>query len=194
MLNEAAVSTLGFKSPQDAVGQLLDEDGDPDRTLRVIGVVANIRFRSPKDKVPPTFYVFDLTPYDHAITGLRYSGVSDQAMRDRMLAAWRTIAPDVPFKAVSAVDNIDEYYKPDRNRSNLFSVGAGVAALIGCIGLYGMAAFNTSRRSREIGLRKVLGASAGNVTGLLVGQFLRPVVIANLLAWPDRLVRPENSG
>ncbi len=105
-------------------------------------------------------------------------------MRARLTNAWRGIVPDVPFKIVSAADNLDEYYKPDRNRSNLFSLGAIIAALIGCIGLYGMAAFNTSRRAREIGLRKVLGASSGQVTGLLVGQFLRPVVLANLIAWP----------
>jgi len=129
-------------------------------------------------------YLMDLTPYQHAITGVRYAGVPETVMRQRMEKAWKAIAPQVPFKAVSGVENIDAYYKPDRNRSNLFSIGAGIAALIGCIGLYGMAAFNTSRRAREIGLRKVLGASSGKVVGLLVGQFLRPVLLANLIAWP----------
>jgi len=63
-------------------------------------------------------------------------------------------------------------------------VGAGVAALIGCIGLYGMAAFSTSRRLLEMAVRKVLGASRGAIMRLLVGQFMRPVLLANVIAWP----------
>ena len=181
IINRRALALLHYASPGAAVGQIIKFDDHP---ARIIGVVEDMRFRSPKDPIPATLYVYEDAPSEHAITGLRYSGVPEPVMRTRMLAAWRTIAPDVPFKAVSAVENIETYYKPDRNRSNLFSVGAGVAALIGCIGLYGMAAFNTSRRAREIGLRKVLGASGGKVVGLLVGQFLRPVVLANFLAWP----------
>ncbi len=181
MINRTASETLGFKSPQEAPGQVLDFD---DYKVRVAGVIEDMRFRSPKERVAPMLYLMDLTPYAHSITGVRYTGVPEPIMRARMEKAWKAIAPQVPFKAVSGVENIDKYYKPDRNRSNLFSIGAGVAALIGCIGLYGMAAFNTSRRAREIGLRKVLGASSGKVVGLLVGQFLRPVLLANLIAWP----------
>lgn len=181
VINRRALKLLHYKSPEAAVGQMVKFDDHP---ARIIGVIDDMRFRSPKDPIPATLYVYDDQPNDHAITGLRYAGVSEPDMRARMLTAWRSIAPDVPFKAVSATENVEQFYKPDRNRSNLFSVGAGVAALIGCIGLYGMAAFNTSRRAREIGLRKVLGASGGKVVGLLVGQFLRPVVLANFLAWP----------
>ena len=181
VINHRSLKLLHFKSPEAAIGQLIKFDDHP---ARIIGVIEDMRFRSPKDPIPSTLYVYDDQPNDHAITGLRYSGVAEPVMRDRLQVAWRSIAPDVPFKVVSATENVEQYYKPDRNRSNLFSVGAGVAALIGCIGLYGMAAFNTSRRAREIGLRKVLGASGGKVVGLLVGQFLRPVVLANLLAWP----------
>jgi putative ABC transport system permease protein len=181
IINRTASNLIGFKSPQDAVDQVLDFDN---YKARVAGVIEDMRFRSPKDKVAPMVYLMDLHPHNHAITGLRYSGVPEPIMRQRMEKAWKSIAPQVPFEVVSGEANIEEYYKPDRNRSNLFSIGAGVAALIGCIGLYGMAAFNTSRRAREIGLRKVLGASSGKVVGLLVGQFLRPVLLANLIAWP----------
>jgi len=190
VVNRSAVTQMGFKNPQEALNGLADFDGD--RTIRIVGIIDDMRFRSPKDKIAPSVYALDLTPWSHAVTGVRYAGMSESDMRTRLQQAWRRIAPDVPFKAVSAVDNIDAYYKPDRNRSNLFAVGAGVAAFIGCIGLYGMAAFNTSRRAREVGLRKVLGASAGSVTRLLVTQFLRPVVIANLLAWPLAYIGLKN--
>ncbi len=181
IVNRTALKLLNFKSPEAAIGQVATFN---DSKVRIAGVIEDMRFRSPKDPIPPTLYVYYDTPHDHAVTGLRYAGISEPVMRDRMQQAWRAVAPEVPFKVVSAEENVDEYYKPDRNRSNLFSVGAGVAALIGCIGLYGMAAFNTSRRAREVGLRKVLGASSGKVVGLLIGQFLRPVLLANLIAWP----------
>ena len=182
IVNRKAEIFLGYASPEAALGRMATIDET--RRVRIVGVIEDVRFHSPKIPLPPTVYTLDPRPFDVSITGVRYAGVPETVMRARLAAAWRGIAPDVPFKATSATDNLDEYYKPDRNRSNLFSVGAVIAALIGCIGLYGMAAFNTSRRAREIGLRKVLGASSGQVTGLLVGQFLRPVILANLVAWP----------
>ncbi len=182
IINRKALTFLGYGSPEAAIGKTAVFDDT--RHVRIVGVIEDMRFHSPKDPLPPTLYLLDPRPVDIAITGVRYAGVPENVMRDRLAAAWRSVVPEVPFKVVSAADNLDEYYKPDRNRSNLFSLGALIAALIGCIGLYGMAAFNTSRRSREIGLRKVLGASSGQVTGLLIGQFLRPVVLANIIAWP----------
>jgi putative ABC transport system permease protein len=182
IINRKALKLLGYASPEAALGHMATFDDT--RRIRITGVIEDMRFHSPKAPLPATLYLLDPKPYNSAITGVRYAGAPETVMRARLAAAWRGIAPDVPFTAVSAADNLDAYYKPDRNRSNLFSVGALIAALIGCIGLYGMAAFNTSRRAREIGLRKVLGASSGQVTGLLVGQFIRPVILANLIAWP----------
>ncbi len=182
LVNRQSLPLLGFASPQAALGHMATFNAI--RRVRIVGVIENMRFHTLKDRLPSTLYVFEPKPYDHAVTGIRYAGVPEAVMRARLTAAWRRIEPDVPFTSKSALDNLDKYYKADRNRSNLFSIGAGIAALIGCIGLYGMAAFNTSRRSREIGLRKVLGASSGQVTGLLVGQFLRPVILANIIAWP----------
>ena len=111
-------------------------------------------------------------------------GRGEAEIRARLEAAWRKAAPGVPFEGKTALANLDRYYKPQRDRSNLFSLGAAVGAGIGCIGLYGLAAFNTSRRTQEIGVRKVLGASREQVARLLVWQFLRPILIACLIAWP----------
>jgi len=182
IVNRKAVKFLGYASPEAALGRT--STFDDTRHIRIVGVIEDMRFHSPKTPLPATLYFLDPRPFDSAVTGVRYAGVPEPEMRARLAAAWRGVVPDVPFKITSATENLDEYYKSDRNRSNLFSVGAVIAALIGCIGLYGMAAFNTSRRAREIGLRKVLGASSGQVSGLLVGQFLRPVVLANIIAWP----------
>jgi putative ABC transport system permease protein len=183
VLNEKAVSYLGFGSPRQAIGKAF-VFGNGLRHVQVVGVVEDMRFRSPKVPVQPQLYLFQPHPSFHMLTAVRYSGVTEPAMRARMTRVWQGIAPEVPFDVVSAIGSLGRYDKPDRDRSNLFSIGAVVAALIGCIGLYGMAAFNTSRRSLEIGLRKVLGASRGQVVRLLVWQFLRPVMLANLIAWP----------
>ena len=76
------------------------------------------------------------------------------------------------------------YYAHDDRSAKLFTIGAVLAVAIGCVGLWGLASFNTARRIKEIGIRKTLGASSADVVRLLVGQFLRPVLIANLFAWP----------
>jgi putative ABC transport system permease protein len=92
--------------------------------------------------------------------------------------------PSTPFEAQTVEASLDTFYEPEEQRGRLITLGAIVAGVIGCLGLYGLAAFTSERRTKEIGIRKVLGASTGDIFRLLVGQFLRPVVIANLIAWP----------
>ena len=84
----------------------------------------------------------------------------------------------------TADERLEEFYKPDQQHARLFSAGAILAIAIACLGLYGLAAFSTTRRVREIGIRKTLGASTRDVLLLLIGQFVRPVLIANVIAWP----------
>lgn len=181
IISRSAAKDMGFSSPQAAVGQVasLGDGGH----VRIIGVVGDVRFTNPNEPNPPKLYLFDAhTKYGFAL--VRYQGVNQTAMRQALAKLWRRILPDVPFDAISANASLDTYYKPQRDRSHLFTIGTGIAALIGCIGLYGMAAFNTGRRVHEIGMRKVLGASRGQIVRLLLTQFLGPVVVASLLAWP----------
>ncbi|ESQ79653.1 ABC transporter permease [Asticcacaulis sp. YBE204] len=181
VISRLTVKRMDYASPQAAIGQIARF---ANRQVRIVGVVEDMRFYHPTDEIQAKLYLFDAHPNNNPVTFVRYQGLSEPQMRAQLQQVWRRIAPDVPFESTSASANLDKYYKPERDRSNLFSIGAGIAALIGCIGLYGMAAFNTSRRVREIGLRKVLGASRGKVVGLLIGQFLRPVVVASGLAVP----------
>ncbi|MGC1301235.1 MAG: ABC transporter permease [Caulobacteraceae bacterium] len=186
VLNAGAVRTLGFSSAQASVGQPLRATLSPGvyQALRVIGVVGDIRFRSPRAPVPPTVYLPQGGAIDNAAVGVRYSAVDARAVLDRIGSVWRSIAPEVPFRGRTIEGNLEHYYRADDQHGRLFSLGAVLAVAIGCIGLYGMASFNTARRVREIGIRKTLGASTSDILGLLIGQFMRPVLLANLIAWP----------
>lgn len=184
ILNESAVRAIGFASPSQAIGAPIAGIGSDEARSRVIGVVADQRFTSPREKVRPTSFFYTTAPIDNSFATVRFSG-SPRAMLDRLEASWKRIVPKVPFEARTAQDNLYErWYKADAQRARLFTIGAVLAVVIGCIGLYGLAAFDTSRRVKEIGIRKTLGASTRDVLMLLLGAFMRPVVAANLVAWP----------
>ncbi|GAA4775614.1 ABC transporter permease [Stakelama sediminis] len=180
ILNATAVTALGFADPQDAIGKPVKAG----RNLTVVGVIADQRFGSPHDPVRATAYYLNTETQMDPFAGVRYSGDA-KTMQNRLEAVWRRVVPGVPFAARTVNANLYErYYKDDAQRSRLFTIGAVLAVLIGCIGLYGLASFDTARRVREIGIRKVLGASTRDIMHLLIGQFLRPVLLANLIAWP----------
>ena len=189
MLNESAVRALGFASPAQAIGQRLytgDGAGAPKgQSVPVIGVLRDVQFGSPQHRVSPVIYRYDSQPcLCGAIGAVRFAGVSDAVMTARLEETWRREAPIVPFLAKTAEAGLSDFYVPDEQRARLFTAGSLLAVAIGCVGLYGLAAFNTARRFKEIGIRKTLGASTTDVLKLLLIQILRPVLIANLIAWP----------
>src|SRR3954470_23120598 len=114
---------------------------------------------------------------------IRYSG-DPAAMRANVEAAWKSMTNDVPFEAKFSDDIIAEMYKAEDARARIFAGFAFLAVIIGCLGLFGLAAFTAERRTKEIGIRKVLGARVRDIVRLLVWQFSKPVIVANLIAWP----------
>jgi putative ABC transport system permease protein len=181
VVNATAVRALGFSGPDAAIGQIVL---DGEKTRRIIGVVEDLRFLSPKVPVRATAYFGDRTDFFSSAAGVRYAAADSRTVMEAMETAWRRIAPTVPFQARTIEQNLDKYYAQDDHQGHLFTLSAVLAVMIGCLGLYGLAAFNTSRRVREIGIRKTLGAATADILKLLVGQFLRPVLLANLIAWP----------
>ena len=93
-------------------------------------------------------------------------------------------APDVPFDAMFSEDIVAELYKAEEARAKVFAGFALLAVIVACLGLFGLAAFTAERRTKEIGIRKVLGARIRDIVRLLAWQFSKPVLIANLFAWP----------
>lgn len=181
VINRRALPTLRFASPEEAIGKTIG--GERPRTI--IGVVDDMRFDTPRKALPPTYYLYYRLPekIGTPVTTIRTTGDPRPAMQ-AVQALWQRMMPQVPFNAKTADERLADFYEADDRATRLFGIGAGLAVLIGCVGLWGLASFNTARRTREIGIRKTLGASSSDIVKLLVGQFLRPVLIANLVAWP----------
>ncbi|WP_294211173.1 ABC transporter permease [uncultured Sphingomonas sp.] len=181
VVNRRALTSLRLRSPQDAIGKTIG--GNRPRTI--IGVIDDLRFGSPRSPNAPTYYIYYRRPekIGTTVAAIRFSGDPRSALA-AVRNLWQRMVPQVPFNGDTADARLAEYYKADEQATRLFAIGAGLAVVIGCVGLWGLASFNTARRIKEIGIRKTLGASSGDIVKLLVGQFLRPVLIANLVAWP----------
>ena len=183
VINALAVKKLGYKSPQDAIGKVFRGPiYNKDATnITVIGVVGDSRFRSVRQPIQPTMFRSARNGPNWMI--IRYNGDS-QTVRDAVERKWKQLATDVPFEAQFSEEIIGELYKDEDARTQIFAAFSLLAVIIGCLGLFGLAAFTAERRTKEIGIRKVLGARTRDIVQLLVWQFSRPVIIANIIAWP----------
>ncbi|HEX8217448.1 MAG TPA: ABC transporter permease [Allosphingosinicella sp.] len=179
VVSEAGARQLGFRAPEAAIGQTLRIEAVP---ATIVGVVADVQYRSARDEMEPILYFMSRTDHDSMI--VRFEGVAPQALLEQVRSVWRRLVPEVPFEGAFAEDLVAELYRGEEGRGRLFALFAGLAIVIGCLGLYALAAFAAERRTKEIGIRKILGARTADIVRLLVWQFLRPVVIANLIAWP----------
>jgi putative ABC transport system permease protein len=115
---------------------------------------------------------------------VRYAAQDPVSVRNRVEGVWKRFAPDVPFEAEFAEDIVAELYSAETARAQIFAGFALLAVVIGCLGLFGLASYTAERRTKEIGIRKVLGARIRDIVQLLVWQFSKPVMLANLIAWP----------
>ncbi|HET9813979.1 MAG TPA: FtsX-like permease family protein, partial [Sphingomicrobium sp.] len=185
VLNEYAAKKLGFKSPEDAVGKVLKSEIIGEEyglvNITVIGVVGDSRFRSVRKPIDPIMFRKISTGPGWLI--VRYRG-DPETVRASLERQWKQFTNEVPFSAKFSDDIMAEMYKKEDARAQMFAAFALLAVIIGCLGLFGLAAFTAQRRTKEIGIRKVLGARTRDIVRLLVWQFSRPVLVANVIAWP----------
>jgi putative ABC transport system permease protein len=185
VINEYAAKKLGFKSVQDAVGKVvrgkLFSDDAGIMNVNIIGVVGDTRFRSVRTPIEPM--MFRKVTAGPAWLIIRYRG-DPATLKAAVERQWKQITNEVPFNAKFSEDVISELYEKEDARAQTFAAFALLAVIIGCLGLFGLAAFTAERRTKEIGIRKVLGARTRDIVRLLVWQFSRPVMIANIIAWP----------
>ncbi|HEX8193416.1 MAG TPA: ABC transporter permease [Allosphingosinicella sp.] len=185
VVNEAAARRFGFGDPQGAVGRqvrmaMFGRDM-PLVPATIVGVVANGRFRSAREPIEPLL-LFDRRIYNNLV--VRYDARDPERVRQAVGEVWRRLAPDVPYEAEYADEQLARLYAAETARARTFGGFALLAVVIACLGLFGLAAFTAERRTKEIGIRKVFGARSRDIVKLLAWQFAKPVLLANLIAWP----------
>jgi putative ABC transport system permease protein len=184
VINRNAAMQWGFGDPQAAVGKQVKVSVSSSDMVpaTVVGVVEDTRFRSARDPVEPLIFGFDPSRTGQIV--VRYRSSNPAETMAGLQRAWRGFFPHFPFEGAFAEDLVAELYEGDRRRGMIFAAFAMLAVVIACLGLFGLASFTTERRTKEIGIRKVLGAKVRDIVRLLAWQFSKPVVIANLVAWP----------
>jgi putative ABC transport system permease protein len=187
VINQTLAGMLGW-SPEEAVGQLLTLGGGQDglHNHQIIGVVEDSHYVNVKNTVPPMTYVLSAEPKDLSLrwTSIRFkAGTSLQSLKD-VEQIWLGLAPDLAFKYDWTTDLFDSSYRNENQQTELLNVFTFLAIVVTAIGLFGLAAFNTQRRVKEIAVRKILGASTGQLCFMLVNQFSSLVIISNLIALP----------
>lgn len=187
VVNELAAKRMGFTDPASAVGKSIkvgafDAEQNGLTTLNIIGVVQDSRFRSIREPIDSIIFRVSRTAYNHLL--VRYDDADPERLRGAIEQVWKRIARDAPFSAKFSDDIIAELYKAEEARARTFAGFALLAVVVACLGLFGLAAFTAERRTKEIGIRKVLGARSRDIVRLLAWQFSKPVIIANLIAWP----------
>jgi len=189
VVNQTFVATLGVSRPQDAIGKVLWEPVDiltKDKRLNrttIVGVVADMHLRSVRTEVAPMIFgLGERGKYDFLTIEVEPGRMRE--VRDGAARVWAHLVPSVPLRTGLVDENLAAQYDADEQRAQTFAAFAVFAVLIACLGLFGLASFAAERRTKEIGLRKVMGASVRDIVRLLVWQFSKPVILANLIAWP----------
>lgn len=178
LVNVSAARRLGF-SPQEAVGKTVLYNKAP---VHIVGVLADAKVQGARQPVEPCAYMYTPTEWMRLHVRLR-SDMVPQALAfiDK---TWRAFSPEVSINRNFLDASYAKFYAADERQGMMFAGFVGLAILIACLGLFGLAAFTAGRRTKEIGIRKVFGAQTRNVILLLLWQFSIPVLIANVIAWP----------
>ncbi|HEY2009939.1 MAG TPA: ABC transporter permease [Rhizomicrobium sp.] len=178
LINESAMKEFGLTRGNVAGKHIFLHNTD----VIVVGVLADFKWAGTVGPVVPTIYYNDVVSNVVISIRLRGSESADTlAVIDRL---WRRFAPTVAIQRHLMSDDFDKQFLNDDRQGAIFGLFVGIAILIACLGLFGLAAFTAGRRTKEIGVRKVFGARTRDVIFLLLWQFSIPVLVANAIAWP----------
>jgi ABC-type antimicrobial peptide transport system permease subunit len=182
VVNEALIKTLKFESNEAAVGEHI-WIGWNSGNVEIVGVVANFNTGPLQEAIKPALITPSLREYEQA--GIKIEANSDVPQTIAGIEeAWKKAYPEGIFTYKFLDEQIDAYYKAEERLFTLFKIFSGLAMFISCLGLWGLATFSAQARTKEIGIRKVLGASVNKIVMLLSKDFLLLVLISLLIATP----------
>ena len=181
LLNETAVRNLGWGSPIDAIGRQFERISFERAPGRVIGVVEDFHLRTIHEEIEPA--VITTSPY-HVFILIRIAPEGISETIGRIEEVWNDVDSRYPLEYTFLDEDFDALYRTDRQLGEIFAVFAFLAIFVACLGLLGLASFSIQQRTREIGIRKVVGSSVSGIVVLLSKDFMKYVLWANVIAWP----------
>ncbi len=180
ILNETAVRRLGLENPEEAIG--LPVYVRSNTRSRVIGVVADFNYESMHHEITPIITYIRLVEMN--TVSLRIRGDNVQETIAHVQGVWSRFNPGYPISYTFLDERIHALYRNEARMMEMFGYFGLLAIFIACLGLFGLASFTTEQRTKEIGVRKVLGASISNIVFLLSREYSKWVLVANIIAWP----------
>ncbi len=180
ILNESAIKEIGLDSPVGKRFAIQKNEGT------IIGVAKDAHFRSFHHEIEPrVFYIVDMThATDAGLVMIKIHGAKIPEALSHIERVWKDINPVSPFEYHFLDQTYDRLYRSEKRIGTVFNSFTMLAIFISCLGLFGLASFMAEQRTKEIGIRKVLGASAPEIILLLTKEFTKWVLVANLIAWP----------
>jgi putative ABC transport system permease protein len=186
ILNVSAARRFGW-SPEEAIGKVirspLSRDLDKFVDRDVVGVVADIHFSSLHDEMKATVYEEPDPNYGRQISVKLAAGDHRDAIA-HFESVWKRLVPGEPVFWEFLDDRFNALYRSEQRQAQMFGVFSAFAIFVATLGLFGLASFTTERRTKEIGIRKVMGASVRDIVWLLTSDFTKLVLLANVIAWP----------
>jgi putative ABC transport system permease protein len=179
IINETAAKNLGYRTPAEALGRDYLQWG---RKGKIIGVLKDFHFQSLQETIRPLSMIID--PDFNRMFTLKIESKDIPATISAIQSKWNSLVPERPFNYTFVDDAFNKQYAAQVNFGNLFLYFAVLAICISCMGLFGLAAYSTIQRTREIGIRKVFGASVISIVNMLSVEFLQLVIISSLIAFP----------
>ncbi|HEX9654057.1 MAG TPA: FtsX-like permease family protein, partial [bacterium] len=182
ILNETAVKKIGWASPADAIGRPF---GYGSRNGKIIGVVRDFHYESLHVPITPVVLIIMPQNFNSISVRIRPENGEDMAATlDFLEKVWREYRPNFPFTYSFLDDRYEQLYQSEHKLGQTFSAFSALAIFIGCLGLFGLASYTAEQRTKEIGIRKVMGASVSNLVVLLSRDFTKLVTVATVVSWP----------
>ncbi|MEX0722306.1 MAG: ABC transporter permease, partial [Gracilimonas sp.] len=182
VINEAMVEKLGWGSPEDAVNRMLDDSST------VIGVVKDFHYSSLHQQIESSYFEMKPTKAgrytSYSMLAVKFNPEQVQSLITYLQGEWTSLWPEDPLTYHFLDEKFAEQYATDQKLSRAFSAFAIIGIFIACLGLFGLAAFSAERRTKEIGIRKVMGASIANIVAMLSKDFVKLVILGFMIAIP----------